>query len=562
MVKRPLRLYHDKKGYFIRSGKQKHYIGKTKKTTPTIINKIFNVINGDIHSKSKRRKRRKKKDKPVDGVTDGVDPNAVDPNAVDPNAVDPNNGLTPYDQRRQRNLFLTDALAQKFITRDGLSQLESRDQQQQQNDSIPPALNQQENQLLQWKDDFARLVEMRGRIGALQAQPPPFMNMLPNVNPSATITEIDSDPGDNDDDNDNEEKQSNDNTPIIPPVVNPITPLAQRKPITPIKSPVKRPRRRNRRNNEQSSTRPQRGRNASSLHLFAMDAKSKMLDIYPKNKAGRRYITKNKRIEISKFIKHMEQIGLRFDFTNTTQTGYINGIDDIISQLKADGEKGDFIKRVIKTYVNGFAVAIGKSGIYKDMSVSGSGDSESSKNGTALWNTELLSLLSDNKYFAGICMRDEISDLMKKADSRDALRVEEQSSSRPFKVGVSGTSGPNKKFGFIYNTDKKGMPGSHWRAIWVDMIDGKHICHYDSFGDAMEPDIKNVLKTYVKNTPEFLKLKENRVCHQRKASNRCGYHCVLFLDRMSHGMSFIDATDVNELLASDLENKFKKFNLI
>ena len=153
----------------------------------------------------------------------------------------------------------------------------------------------------------------------------------------------------------------------------------------------------------------------------------------------------------------------------------------------------------------------------------------------------MLSLLRDNKYYAGICMRDEISDLMKKF-----------------------LSDGYTKFGFIYNTAEKGTPGEHWRAIWCDLKDGKHVCHYDSFGDPMEPDIKKALHKVLNDVgiPEFMKLKESRVKHQREKSQRCGYHCVLFIDRMSHGMSFIDATYVNEAIAAQLEKKFKRFGLV
>jgi len=403
-----------------------------------------------------------------------------------PNAANPNSGLTPYDQRKQRNLYLTDALAQKFITRDGLAQLQSRDQVQASNDAIPPTLDQQENQMLQWEDNFARLIEMRGRIGALQAISPPdiarsidnpqiqpdIVDMLPHTQ-SAKIDEIDSD-----DEPDDEKQPDSNNEPQIQP---PQPPQQQILPPSPF---------------------VRRHLIKNDISGFLRSAKKKLKAIIPKLNS-RAHITTNKRQKLAKITNQMKNIGINLKFSKRAVYDYVRAIDTIYNQIK--NEREEFIILTIKTYINGVSLVLQNKLIYD---ISGSGKNS---NGKALWNTEIINILKDNKYFAGICMRDEISDLLSKANG--------------------------KKFGFIYNTDVSGLPGSHWRAIWVDMNDGKHICHYDSFGDAMEPDIKNVLKKYVKNTPEFLKLKENRVCHQRKASNRCGYHCVLFLDRMSHGMS-------------------------
>jgi hypothetical protein len=121
----------------------------------------------------------------------------------------------------------------------------------------------------------------------------------------------------------------------------------------------------------------------------------------------------------------------------------------------------------------------------------------------------------------------------------------------------------NGKYGFVYNTVPSNKPTiyeGHWRAIYIDLDDGKSIDHYDSFGEPAEEDIQNQIGTLLKpfNLPYYLKWKDNKIVNQRSNSSNCGFFCVNFLQDRFEGKRFVDSTGYSNAnkAEKDLKKKF------
>ena len=121
----------------------------------------------------------------------------------------------------------------------------------------------------------------------------------------------------------------------------------------------------------------------------------------------------------------------------------------------------------------------------------------------------------------------------------------------------------NGCYGFVYNTVPSNKPtiyDGHWRAIYIDLDDGKSIDHYDSFGEPAEEDIQNQIGTLLKpfNLPYYLKWKDNKIVNQRSNSSNCGFFCVNFLQDRFEGIPFVDSTGYSNAnkAEKDLKKKF------
>jgi len=121
----------------------------------------------------------------------------------------------------------------------------------------------------------------------------------------------------------------------------------------------------------------------------------------------------------------------------------------------------------------------------------------------------------------------------------------------------------NGCYGFIYNTVPSNKPtiyDGHWRAIYIDLDDGKSIDHYDSFGEPAEEDIQNQIGSLLKqfNLPYYLKWKDNKIVNQRSNSSNCGFFCVNFLQDRFEGIPFVDSTGYSNAnkAEKDLKKKF------
>lgn len=128
---------------------------------------------------------------------------------------------------------------------------------------------------------------------------------------------------------------------------------------------------------------------------------------------------------------------------------------------------------------------------------------------------------------------------------------------------------PKEKMSFIMNKSPSYAPGSHWIAVNIDSKGDKSIEYFDPLAD--EPDkrfFKDVKHLVDKLKPEtYLKMKINRIKEQDEKSSTCGFHCVKFLLNRWNGIPFKEATpytDVrrNEKKAQKMARKFKKFGYI
>ena len=128
---------------------------------------------------------------------------------------------------------------------------------------------------------------------------------------------------------------------------------------------------------------------------------------------------------------------------------------------------------------------------------------------------------------------------------------------------------PFDKFGFVMNKDPSSKPGSHWVAVYVDIVDDKEIDYFDSYAE--EPDdmllseLKKMLQAHKLDI--YLKFKVNRVKHQAENSNLCGFHAMKFLMDRFAGKEFIDASGWSEVRKGEAEakhlmQKFDRFGYI
>ncbi|MGV8131482.1 MAG: Ulp1 family isopeptidase [Candidatus Pacearchaeota archaeon] len=125
------------------------------------------------------------------------------------------------------------------------------------------------------------------------------------------------------------------------------------------------------------------------------------------------------------------------------------------------------------------------------------------------------------------------------------------------------------KFGFIMNLDTSDQPGSHWVALYIDLVDNCEINYYDSFAE--EPselflqEIKKLIDAH--DLDYYLKMKINRIKQQAENSALCGFHAIRFLIDRFEGKPFIEASRFSEVRQSEKKaqgmlNKYDKFGYI
>lgn len=125
------------------------------------------------------------------------------------------------------------------------------------------------------------------------------------------------------------------------------------------------------------------------------------------------------------------------------------------------------------------------------------------------------------------------------------------------------------KFGFVMNKDTSDKPGSHWLAVYVDLVDDMSVEYYDSFAE--EPDdifleqIKTLLDSH--DLDVYLKFKVNRIKEQAENSVLCGFHAMKFLMDRFNGKPFKECSGYSDVrkqehLAGGMLDKFDKFGYI
>jgi hypothetical protein len=226
-----------------------------------------------------------------------------------------------------------------------------------------------------------------------------------------------------------------------------------------------------------------------------------------------------------------------------------NSGPDRMVLIKSQSEKNHIINKfnlpedVVNVYLS------------KITNISGSGrkilhdlrnDFSEGKYNTALYDDELVEMLAPYRDFVGVIMRDELSKILD-------LMIKEG----------------RKKFGLVMNLDKTTDKGSHWVGLYVDLVNTKQICYFDSFGRKPHLDTLKDLKWFARrsNIPYYVKYKYNKVVSQASNSNRCGYHVYRFLVNMFKSGDFEKSTDFDKIResekdASNMEKKFRQFGFV
>lgn len=100
------------------------------------------------------------------------------------------------------------------------------------------------------------------------------------------------------------------------------------------------------------------------------------------------------------------------------------------------------------------------------------------------------------------------------------------------------------KIGMVFNHDYSNMGGSHWVALFIDLLKGQ-IYYFDSYGIKEKKEIGE----YVEKVKTFIKGKNiepiylfNPVRHQFKGSE-CGVYSINFILRLLKGESFKEITE-------------------
>jgi hypothetical protein len=143
----------------------------------------------------------------------------------------------------------------------------------------------------------------------------------------------------------------------------------------------------------------------------------------------------------------------------------------------------------------------------------------------ALWNTQIDTIMKKYKSFIGVVSRDEVLSLLPYVHK-------------------------DRKICFVMNLSLEDSidGGTHWVGVYIDPIEAKSVCYYDSFARNAPASLMKDLKQIVDkiDAPTFLKFKQNKVVQQSVNSSNCGWFVILWLTKMLKGESFAEATGFND----------------
>jgi len=112
-----------------------------------------------------------------------------------------------------------------------------------------------------------------------------------------------------------------------------------------------------------------------------------------------------------------------------------------------------------------------------------------------------------------------------------------------------------KRVGIVFNLDKHYEPGSHWVALFINLIQDE-IYYFDSYGIKPPKEVRvlmNRLKKQGNNLNKNIKLKYNNVRHQFKNSE-CGVYSINFLVELLNGKNYEDLIK-NTINDDDMNSK-------
>jgi hypothetical protein len=113
------------------------------------------------------------------------------------------------------------------------------------------------------------------------------------------------------------------------------------------------------------------------------------------------------------------------------------------------------------------------------------------------------------------------------------------------------------KIGVIFNFDKHDENGSHWVAVYIDLINAT-VYYYDSYGTVPPDEIRKFIREfekYIANKNIRCKYKYNTLRYQYKGSE-CGVYSMWFITSMLNGIQF--DTIITTSIPDEEINKLRK----
>ena len=117
------------------------------------------------------------------------------------------------------------------------------------------------------------------------------------------------------------------------------------------------------------------------------------------------------------------------------------------------------------------------------------------------------------------------------------------------------------KLGIIFNLDRHDQPGSHWVAMFADLMKGQ-IYYFDSYGEKAPLEIIKLmsrLKEQCQNLNIPSKINYNNTRHQYKFSE-CGMYCINFIIQLLEGKSFDNVC--RNIIDDDTMEKYREYYFI
>lgn len=99
------------------------------------------------------------------------------------------------------------------------------------------------------------------------------------------------------------------------------------------------------------------------------------------------------------------------------------------------------------------------------------------------------------------------------------------------------------KLGVVFNLDKHNEPGSHWVALYANIMEGG-IYYYDSYGIEPPDEVTELMNRLQDQTKEYnnkVDKRHNNIRHQHKNSE-CGVYSMNFIIELLNGKTFDEIT--------------------
>jgi hypothetical protein len=182
-------------------------------------------------------------------------------------------------------------------------------------------------------------------------------------------------------------------------------------------------------------------------------------------------------------------------------------------------------------------------------------------NDDGLYNDEIEKITKKRlKHFVPVIPSDKTQDLLKYVKRKD------------------------KEFAFVINTNPSESDGSgtdgyrsgHWTCVYIDNRDDYPSCEfYDPLAEGLPPKpVITIMRKIAKkmNPEKMFKYKQNLIRRQSYRTNRCGHHCIKFIEDRMNGIPFCEASGYDDFIQKhkgsdgsddgekDLEKVLPKYN--